>query len=328
MNFFCKAVLLVLAAATVIPLSVKARNYTDNDIKRILYLKDPADGAPAQFAVLENINKNNILDCKYFGTQQTFTVKGENVVPMIFYEDSSNFMITQYALIAMFKNQKPNLALQLAKLNNDTTGRMSAFSNYAASLKDLQSNISVIRHKIQPNSPEQANALAELISRDKTLTLVRQAAAYNDWVLAIAIFDNYRKEIIGTYNRYFAHFPDVIKIAQTACADCENELVMNFSAKFQQPNARRKLFLQLYPHARGMWTQTPPTNYEQLQTLFVRSLSSYHKLDKISRIFKPQDWGSAMLDALLLLEGAGCAAELEKEFDDEMRRLARCSQRP
>jgi hypothetical protein len=57
-------------------------------------------------------------------------------------------------------------------------------------------------------------------------------------------------------------------------------------------------------------------------------MNSYHNLDKISKIFKPQDWGSAMLDALLLLEGAACASELEKEFDEEMRRLVKRSRRP
>ena len=328
MIFLFKAVLLVLAAATAFPLSAKERKYTDNDIKRILYLKNPASNAPAQFAVLEGIHKNRLLECRYFGTQQPLNVDRQHVIPTIFYEDSSNFMITQYALIAMFQRQKPTLALALAKLNNDTTGRMSALNNYAASLKDLQKNISVIRHQIPPNSPEQANALADLISRDKTLSLIRQAATYNDWVLAIALFDNYREEILTTYNRYFSHFPDVIKVAQVNCAACENELVLNFANKFQTPNARRKLFLHLYPQARGMWTQPPPTNYEQLKAFFVRSLNSYHKLDKISRIFKPQDWGSAMLEALMTMDGAACAAELEKEFDDEMRRLARRSQRP
>ncbi len=327
MKFFCKTVLLILTAVTAAVLPAAERKYTDNDIKRILYLKNPAPGAPGNYAVLEKIYNSNQLGCTYFGTQQPLTVNRRDVIPMIFYEDSSNFMITQYALIALFKRQHPNLALGLARLNNDTTGRMSALSNYAASLKDLQKNITVIRSKIPANTPEQANALADLISKDKTLSLVRQAATYNDWILAIALFDDYKTEVLQQYNRYFPQYQEVIQEAQNACNDCENELVLNFANKLKQPNMRRQLFLQIYPQARGIWTQTPPTNYEQLKEFFVRSLNSYHKLDKISRIFQPQDWGSAMLDALLMLEGASCANELEKEFDDAMRRLSKHPQR-
>ena len=65
-----------------------------------------------------------------------------------------------------------------------------------------------------------------------------------------------------------------------------------------------------------------------MKKLLLSSMTSYHNLDNISRIFKPQDWGTAMLNVLLMLEGAQCASEMEKDFDDEMRRLVKRSQRP
>ena len=326
MKIIGKILLLLLVTATFV-LEAKEKKYDDNDIKRILYLKKPSAEASVRYVVLNNINGSQ-LECTYLGTQQNVTVNRKNVIPMIFYEDSSNFMITQYALYSMFIRKRPNLALGLAKINNDTTGRMTILSNFAASIKEMQSNISFIRQKMQPNSNDQANALADLISKDKTISIIKQAATTNDWFMAIALFDTYKEDIIQQYKRYFTNYPDVIKEAQIACTDCEHELLLNFANKIQQPNMRKAIFLQLYPQARGIWSQTPPTNYEQLKKIFIRSMTSYHNLDKISKIFKPQDWGSAMLDALLLLEGSACAAELEKEFDDEMRRLVKRSQRP
>ena len=326
MKIICKLLLLLLVTA-VVPLTAKEKKYDDNDIKRIFYLKTPPASAPVRYVVLEKIQKKQ-LECTYLGTQQSVTVDRKNVVPMIFYEDSSNFMITQYALYAMFTRQKPNLALNLARINNDTTGRMTILSSFASAIKGMQQSISSIRQKMPPNSNEQANALLDLISKDKTLSLIKQAATTNDWVLAVALFDNYKEDVLQQYQRYFANYQDVVKEAQQACMDCESELLLNFANKMQKPNMRKTLFLQLYPQARGIWSQTPPTNYAQLKQIFIRSMTSYHNLDKISKIFKPQDWGSAMLDALLLLEGSVCASELEKEFDDEMRRLVKRSQRP
>ena len=326
MRFFYKTVTVFLAGVFAFTLAAKEKKYDDNDIKRILYLKNPASSAPVRYVVLDRIY-NNQFECTYLGTQQTVIVPKNNVVPMIFYEDSSNFMITQYALIGIFSKQRPNLALGLAKINNDTTGRMTTLGNFAAAIKSTQENISFIRRKLPPNSNDQANALADIISKDKTLSLVKQAATSNDWYLALTLFENYKESVLQQYTKFFANMPDIIKEAQIAYAECENELLLNFSNKMQQQNVRRALFLQLYPKARGLWSQTPPTSYKQLCNMFVRSMKSYHKLDSISKIFKPQDWGSTMLDVLLFLEGSACSAELEKEFDDEMRRLLKRTRR-
>ena len=328
MRLFCRFVLFLLTVCCAVPLTAKEKKYDDNDIKRILYLKKPGNSAPVRFAVLNRII-NNQLECNYLGTQQNVLVHKKDVVPLIFYEDTSNFIITQYALFGIFTKQRPNLALGLAKINNDTTGRMATLSNFVSSVQAAQSNISFIRQKLPPNSNEQANALADLIAKDKTLLLVKQAATSNDWFLAITLFDSYKENILQQYTRYFANMPDIIKDAQVMCAECENELLLNFNNKMQQPNnVRRTLFLQLYPKARGTWSQTPPMSYEQLRKMFIRCMNSYLKLDSISKIFRPQDWGAAMLDTLLFLEGAACAAELEREFDDEMRRLLKRARRP
>ena len=95
--------------------------------------------------------------------------------------------------------------------------------------------------------------------------------------------------------------PELIKEAQTKYAECENELLTNFANKIQQPNMRRAVFQQLYPNARGLWSQPPPTSYAEMKKLLLSSMTSYHNLDNISRIFKPQDWGTAMLNVLLML---------------------------
>ena len=327
MKFYCTFILFLLTACFAILLPAKEKKYDDNDIKRILYLKKPHSSAPVRYVILNRIN-NNQFECTYLGTQQTVTVYKNNVVPLIFYEDTSNFIITQYALFSMFTGQRPNLAMGLAQVNNDTTGRMITLSNFHSAVQATQSQIAFIRKKLPQNSNEQANALADLISKDKTLSLVKQAATSNDWFLAITLLDSYKENILQQYTRFFANMPDITKEAQMLAAQCENELLINFNNRMQQPNVRRTLFLQLYPKARGLWSQIPPMSYEQLRSMYIRSMNSYLKLENISKIFNPQDWGSAMLDTLLFLEGAACAAELEREFDDEMRRLLKRARRP
>ena len=327
MKFFRRILLILLAAGIIFPLSAQDRKYDDNDIKRILYLKQPPSSSPVRYAVLEKIISSKQLECTYLGTQQKFRINPDHVTPMIFYEDSSNFMITQYALFGIFSRQKNNLALGLAKINNDTTGRMNILSSFAAAVKDIKNNISTIHKKYPANLQEQSDALADLISKDKTLSLIKKAASSHDWVLALTLFEIYKTDVMPLYTRNFSNMADVIKEVQTVYTECENELLLNLANQIQNSNVRRTQFLNLYPKARGVWSQTPPNSYAQLRNVFIRSMKSYHNLDKISKIFKPQDWGSAMLDALLLLEGAPCAEELEREFDDEMRRLIKRSQR-
>ena len=328
MMLFRKLLPVLFAVGILLPLTAKEKKYDDNDIKRILYLKKPSASSPVPFVVLERIHNNKQLECTYLGTRKKLTVTASKVTPMMFYEDSSNLMITQYALWNIFFNHHPNLPLALAKINNDTTGRMTALSNFNAAVKELQKNMTLIRKNHQANSNEQANALAELIGKDQTLSQVKQAATSHDWVLALTLLDIYQTDIMQLYTRYFANMPDVIKEAQSNYSNCENELLQIFANKMQQPNMRRELFRQIYPQARGLWSQAPPSSYKQLKNVFAQSMKSYYKLDEISKIFNPQDWGSAMLDALLLLEGAACATELEREFDNEMRRQSKQLKRP
>ena len=66
-------------------------------------------------------------------------------------------------------------------------------------------------------------------------------------------------------------------------------------------------------------------DYKNLRRIFYAAMESYFKLDKISKLAAPQEWGSAMLDVLLLTEGCPTAGSFEQEFDMETRKW---SQRP
>jgi len=64
-----------------------------------------------------------------------------------------------------------------------------------------------------------------------------------------------------------------------------------------------------------LWDEAPPASYDQLLQVFDRSMRSFARLDELSQITDFQDWGGAMLDVLLLIEGSPGSKVLEEEFD-------------
>ncbi len=302
---------------------LSAREYDDNDIKRVLYLNKKSQQTPQRFVILESIQPSGLLECRILGSSTVIKLRKNDVTALDFYEDSSNFLITQYALMGMVDRIRKNLPLMLARVNNDNTGRINALANYANSIKEFNSNCYKILNQFASGSQEQEDALNNLLQKTKILDQIKKAAVSGDWALAIAMYDVYNDSCIKILNKHFSVLKAPRKEAETKCEECEKELVLNFARKLQQPNVRRSTFLKLYPAARGLWSLSAPGNYQELRNLFIQSMQSYVRSDKISKLFEPQDWGAAILDALLLVEGAPCAAELEKEFDTEMLNLSK-----
>jgi hypothetical protein len=105
-------------------------------------------------------------------------------------------------------------------------------------------------------------------------------------------------------------------------ADLEKEICEAFALHYEQIAERRKKFEKLFPKSRGnRWQKPLPNNKRELLYCFSDCMQSYFKLDKLSSITEPQEWASAMLDVLMLIGGAPCAQDLEKEFDEEIESL-------
>ncbi len=140
------------------------------------------------------------------------------------------------------------------------------------------------------------------------------------------MYERYQQMIYNAMIRPFNH-THLAAEASEKLRQCERDLLELFANQHLQANARKEMFQKFYPRARGLWSRTPPQSYAQLRNYFEQSMQAYFKLDELSQLTEPQDWGSTMLDTLLLIEGSPGAAELEKEFDLAMRKLTQSHSR-
>ena len=311
---------LFLAASTI----SAADKFTDDDLGRIV-CRPSYSGKSLQFLVVDKINLSGTVQCHIYGTRQSVTAQISELTATKFYENSPVFLISQYALIGHVSNQKPNLAMELAKLNSSASRRITRFAEFENSCQQMQEQLKNALTANASSPYDQIDAYCELLDGSKLPDMVKSAAAAQDWTLAIIMYDSMasmlQKSVAGTLRSN----PDLASYASDMLRDSLQELLTEFGNQIQQDNARRKLFRKHYPQARGLWTESPPRDYRNLRRFCMQSLSSYLRLEQLSRLIEPQDWGSAVLDVLLLTEGIPEAADLEKEFDDQMRRLTKTS---
>jgi len=294
----------------------------NEDFQRIFYYKYGQSNAPSRFLVLEKTDSSGNLVCHYLGSSRRIAVKPSHTVKLDFYETSPVFMISQSAIYNFAHQQKNNLPLQLAKTLHDPHGRMLKFSEFENAARQFRKELRRItrNRSADVEQEDKIDAVYLLLEKTPLTEIIRSTAAAQDWVLALAMYRNLSTIMLLPLAKAFpgsAILDDVRKII----ADCENELCTALLRQLKQSNVRREQFKKHYPQAGGLWNELPPADYQGIKKLFERSMQSYFNLDKISRLTEPQEWGSAVLDVLLLLEGTPAAAELEKEFDSEMRRL-------
>jgi len=276
-----------------------------------------------RFAVVERIsNRGHNVAGHVFGTDQRINLNRNQIQKLPFYEGVSNFRVTQYALYYIVQKNRENIPMYLARINVDTTGRIRLFNNMASSSKSFFQAMQKVCFNNELSPEEKTDNLLDLMDDCPLAEVVKDAISLQDWLLAIILHDSmlgfFRKPaVLQCFNA------EVQQKVKQYIADAEKNLLSEFAKHIRTDNARRKVFQSLFPHARGLWIGEPPTNFNGMRKLAVTSLDSYIRLDRLSRITSMQDWGSAILDVLLLTEGTPGAAELEKEFDNAVNRLAR-----
>ena len=316
-----KTVFLFLLLLLVQIVSTAAETYTSDDIQRVLRIKNiPARQDGKHLIVLDRILPDGKLQCRYFGTRQELILEKSAATPSVFYEDSSDFMITQYALQNYFSNIRNSLPYQLAILKGDKTQRISKLQKLNSLLKNFSMNLMQIRNEFASDRDDQLDAYAVLLDNTSCSELLNSAVAMHDWLLTVALYEKYRSQTTQLTSRYLPYKPAQQEL-QSRLKTLEKELVENFARHIQTANIRQEQFKKQYPAAGGLWNRAAPTDYAELKFFFVQSMASYMRLDKLSVIFSPQESGSAMLDVLLMTEGSPGAAELENEFDRMLRNL-------
>ncbi|MBO5722778.1 MAG: hypothetical protein J6S19_06655 [Lentisphaeria bacterium] len=305
---------LLLCVCCVLSLAA-APAFDSDDIGKVLYVPGLHTADQSGFLVLDEIKDSGYLVCHRLGSTGRLQISNRRVRKLVFFENSTPFMITQYALYNVFTGTRENLSLQLARLTGDANNRLQMLDELNTQLRQFKSKL----NKIQKGEDEEEDKLEEAKSLLEDLPvadIVKRAAADKDWLLTTTLYETSRRFFTTEVLKIF---PGLNTPLQEMMDECLAELLELFSAQQKVSNVRRELFLKHYSKSRGGWTNPHCTNYDKLKKLFVQSMQGYFKLDKLSRIFEPQDWGSAMLDALLMVEGTPGAAELEKEFDDAMR---------
>lgn len=301
-----------------------SNSFEDDDTGRILYLTDSVGKLPAgSFLVVDEKTGRSGFECHLLGSTAKYSVRRSAVRPMVFYENSTAFAVTQYALkdFASGKNNTPEI--QLARAFGDNTNRINQMAQFDVALNKLKKSLREAQRQRglqEMDLEEYEDLLAEVLEDNQIFDTVKQAAGSGDWMLAIALNNAYLCNIRLLANVLLPtartrDLGDKFLQAQTL------ELISLFAAHITANNLRCQNFRRQFPRARGIWSSPPPTNYKQLMDFFKRSLESYIRLDDISQVVHPQDWGSAMLDVLIMSENVPGTDDLKKEFDEAMRRI-------
>lgn len=312
---FLLLTLLMLSAAAAQP------TYTSDDIQRVLRIKNSRGRLDGKnLVVLDRILPDGRLKCRYIGTRQQITLNANQTEPSVFYEDSSDFMITQYVLQNSFASAPNYLPRQLAQLKGDKTGRISKLQALENELKNFTGKLIQIRNEHADDRDDQLDAFASLLDEAVFNDILISSVGMQDWLLTIVLFEKYHSTVLSLTMRYLPYEP-IQQEMHSKLEKQKKELVEKFTLHIKNNNVRRGQFRKKYPAAAGLWSRTAPADYRELKYFFSQSMESYMRLEKISKIFSPQDWGSAMLDVLLMTEGSPGAVELETEFDNTMRSI-------
>lgn len=316
-NLYAGIIFVFLAAAGVL----YGASYSEDDISRLLYLRKPVgNNLTSHFLVLKRIGLDRrTLHCRIYGTTRNHSVDISAVTKLPFYENSSAFMITQYALYNILRNASPNPALLLAQLDREAAARVSPIIKFQMETEKLRKEISAVLRDTDSDQDDRNDKIIDILENSPIFTLPSSAAASGDWITAITLCEKLAEFLkSGSMWRILIH-KELRSTTNDLFNKCVQNLLDDLAVKFSTPNARQELFSKYFPRARGIWSEGAPSDYKTLRRLFYASLEAYFKLDNISRLASPQDWGSAMLDVLILTEGCPTSGSLEQEFDTEMR---------
>jgi len=294
--------------------------YSDDDIGRIIYCR------PNNFLVIDEIRQTHLL-CHTYGKTSKYKVKFADSIPTRFYESSPSLMITQYALQDYTAKRQNGFASMLAKICGDPNGRSEKIALQEAAIRSFDQAMLTIKKSPDYAGYPEDQLYADIAELDSYLPdkQVQAATVAGDWLLATALFHRFREYMLALPNKLNA--AELKAVVQEKLSEREKSLLEDFSNYMKLDNTRRKLFRKHYPNAKGLWTMSPPATYAGLWKFYLKSMNAFFTLDELSKVTEPQDWGSAMLDVLLMCEGTPEAAVLEKEFDAEIRKLESSSSR-
>jgi len=316
-NFFCilPALLFSFALSAARPLS-------EQDIGRILFVSHPDRTAQgASFLVFERVIDKNCIECHRYGSQEKVRIAPDRIIPTGYLEDSAPLYVTQLALYWVLKGREDSPenkpVVKLAKVIGDTSGRAEALRQYEEARRQLSDALEqeYRRGRRKEIDPETCEENIRLLLEDSVLfEMAKKAAEKHDFMLAAMLAQRHFRL---AEPKYFSS-SEGRQLAETLRRQQQEELLELYRAHVRAGAVRRERFRALCPRARGLWSEAPAVTYKDLLRTVEISKDSFLKLDDLSQDGEFQDWGTAMLNVLLLIENSPAGRELEAEFDRAM----------
>ena len=312
-RFFCIPASLLFASAL-----AAAEPFSEHDIGRILFV--PRQHRTVQsgpFLVFERTVSENLIECHRYGSREKVRIAPDRTAGMTFFEDASPFQVTQYALYCFLKGQEHAPVVELAKVIGDTSGRMAALKQYEHARNQWNRALDEeqrrrLKGDIDTETGEEN--IRQMLEDSVLFEMAKKAAENHDFMLAVMMAQRYFHLAARNWPKYFPT-QEGRQQAETVLLRQKETLMELYRAHFKAGAVRRARFRALCPQAKGLWCEAPAAAYDDLLRAVEISKNSFLKLDDLSSVMDFQDWGTAMLNVLLLVENSPAGRELETEFD-------------
>ena len=295
--------------------------FSSRDLNRVLYLKTN----PSRYLVLQKIMPDGKLRCRIYATRQIVSIESYDAGKTIFYDSTSQLVLSQYALYYRAHRLKNNHAMDLWKQSGDSTGRLEVLNKFDAELKHFRAQLQSIRkknHKVE-DPDDRLDNLHELLDKCKLPEIISGQFETNDFALLIVMYADFHILMLE-FEKMDPEKSSLYEAARTMRQELAKQLCDAFSEHNSSSGqtGRREKFLRIYPDHKGArWQKPSPQTPTELTRSFDSCMKSYFALNNLSSITDPQEWSSAVLDVLMLTGGAKCTAGLEKELDNTLEML-------
>lgn len=295
-----------------------AEPFSKSDAGRILFVPSQhRTRETGTFLVFERVVSPDTLECRRYGSQIKIRIAAEQVRKMIYSEDVPPLQVTQHALYAVVCNQANSPVVELAKVIGDSSGRMAALKQFGLARNQFVHNLNTEyrrRDKGDLDTETYEENVCQMLEDNGLFEMAKTAAENHDFLLAAAMAEGYFQLVTRNSSKFFLT-ADGRQLGNNVLLQQKDRLMELYLAHFKAGAVRRERFRALCPQARSLWSEAPAMDYAGFLSTVRRSMDSFLALDNLSSIVDFQEWGSAMLNALVLIEHSPAGRELETEFD-------------
>ena len=333
------AVWCVLTLPLLLPAQTPTLN--DGDEGRLVVRSGFAiKGDPGGLLVFQETLADGRLSCtEFLNSNRVVTVRREEVRPLEFHRSCRPYAVENYALRAMAVGNFDRVYLQLTRYYDSPRG--AKIREMETAVNDQLPSLSKVlverrrRVEEEKNSSSQSQSQSQFqssfqsqlsnqnllsyssaddpvdtIENGRPIALISEAISDGDFFRATAMFEYYRNSVKKLLGRGDEDVEEYLK-------DSAQQLVNSYRNRRLAMTTREQEFSKVCPLVAGAWSMAPPDTYSGMLKLFENSFNAFCRLDRLSTLAEFPEWGSASLDAMLLLTNSSASVEPGEEFDRE-----------